>query len=242
MRAVAAAGIAPQRLLSRIAHPELVSFVMLARLSRFARQADVGGIDAVVDVGANIGQFAFMASRVWPQLPIFSFEPDPRLFTRLERTFSRFNIRGRCFPYAVAEARGERELFRYRPHTANSLLRRADALPEDDSCTVRALTLDSMLTEFAPAERLYLKIDVQGTELAVLQGATQLLHHAQYVQVEVSLESEYHAASSAGAVMLLLEQRGFRLYDSVDELRGGNGALHEIDWLFSRRGLRAQQA
>jgi FkbM family methyltransferase len=230
-----AAATAPGRLPARLMHPELVSFSLFAALSRLERRGLVRGIDGIIDVGANIGQFAFMASRVWPRVPIYSFEPDPALFPQLLRTFERFAIHGECFPHALADAAGERQLFRYHPHTANSLLPRSDGLMPAESCRVETIALDDIRDRFATADCLYLKLDVQGGELAALHGARQLMSNVGYVQVEVSLESPYRAACTAGSVLSCLERAGFRLHEVLDELRSPDtGVLQEMDWLFVR--------
>jgi FkbM family methyltransferase len=234
-RMLRAAASAPGRLPARLLHPELVSFVLFAALSRLDRRGVVRGIDGIIDVGANIGQFAFMASRVWPNVPIYSFEPDPALFPQLVRTFQRFGIRGHCFPHAAAEAAGERELFRYHPHTANSLLARSDGLTAAPPCQVETVALDEIRDQFGRAECMYLKLDVQGGELAALQGARQLMSIVGYVQVEVSMESPYRAGGTAGSVLSFLERAGFRLHEILDELRSPDtDALKEMDWLFTR--------
>src|SRR5688572_8246440 len=111
-RLVVALASAPTRLATRFAHPELVSFGLFAALSRLERRGAITGIDAIIDVGANVGQFAFMASRIWPDLPIYSFEPDPDLFAQLEHTRQRFGIKGRAYPLAAARESGMADFYR----------------------------------------------------------------------------------------------------------------------------------
>ena len=69
---------------------------------------------------------------------------------------------------------------------------------------VPTVTLDWLAARF-PAPDV-LKIDVEGAELAVLAGATQLLGHVRTIICEV-------AARNAAAVSGLLTAHGYALYD-----------------------------
>ena len=98
---------APAALLKRLRYRELVSFGLLANLTAMRRKSVIKGIDAILDVGANQGQFAFMAHSVWPQLPIYSYEPDPDCFNRLQQNFEKFNIPGQPFNMAIGAEQGQ---------------------------------------------------------------------------------------------------------------------------------------
>jgi FkbM family methyltransferase len=233
-RLVVAMASAPTRLPTRFAHSELVSFALFASLSRLQRRGVIAGIDAIIDVGANIGQFAFMASRIWPDLPIYSFEPDPDLFAQLEHTRERFGIKGRAYPFAAARECGTRELFRYELPTENSLLMRND-VASTESCRVDAVRLDE-IDALHSATAPYFKLDIQGAELEALLGSTALLQRAAYVQVELSFQSSYRGASNPASILQLLDESGFRLTEILDQLRAGPaGPIQEMDWLFARR-------
>ena len=78
------------------------------------------------------------------------------------------------------------------------------------------------------------QLDVQGSELRVLQGAPAALEAAEVVLLELPL-----VAYNAGAPMWLrthlkLERAGFRLYDLPELHRDRNGTLIQVDALFVR--------
>jgi precorrin-6B methylase 2 len=64
----------------------LPSFIgaVAAPIAKMKSKGAISGIDSIWDVGANHGQFAFMAHNVWPDLPIYSFEPDPSSVEKLQ--------------------------------------------------------------------------------------------------------------------------------------------------------------
>lgn len=233
-----AALAAPGSLMCRLLHPRLVSFGLMANLKVMSARGVFAGIDVIVDVGANIGQFAYMISRACPGTPVVSIEPDPECFKELERTFARFGIPGRCLRAAVSDEPGEAELILHAKRANNSLLEsNAVAAGPTTRVTVGLVRLDDLPAGVLPAGRLLLKIDVQGYEMHVLRSAERVLQHCDAVIVEVSFERAYQGAATPAEVLSWLTERGFGLQDILDTLRntsahGGN--LREADLLFVR--------
>lgn len=217
-------------------HPKLVSFGLLANLHLLGKCGVFKEVDGIVDVGANIGQFAFMAHSALPGLPIFSFEPDAACFEGLQRTFKMHHINGKCFPLAISDEAGQAHLNVYASTANNSLLRRqheeAVAISE-----VTCATLDGLWEELSALKAPFLKIDVQGAELAVLRGAKKFLERCKFVQLEVSLVSSYAGNAHVAEVMTVMRSAGFSCWEIVDVLRGKRPddlGIAEMDLLFIR--------
>lgn len=226
----------PRSFLLRLAHPKLVSFGLLANLVALRRRGLLTGIDGVIDVGANAGQFAFMASRALPGVPVHAFEPDPAVFAQLEATCTRFGIRGTRHNVALADSDGTQLFHRQADSVNSSLLPRTDHAAAG-TFEVPTRRLDALLPAPIDASRLLLKIDVQGAELHVLRGATGMLDRVQRVIVEVSFVRSYAGGADALDVARWLHDHGFRLFDLLDTLRtdARDGAgLKEADLLFVR--------
>ena len=235
-----AALAAPGCLIHRLLHPRLVSFGLMANLKVMGARGVFAGIDAIVDVGANIGQFAYMISRVCPGVPVYSVEPDPQCFKELERNFARFGIPGRCFCVAASDGAGEAGLNVHGDRANNSLLESPGAEPVA-RVAVPLARLDDVLAGVLPASRLLLKLDVQGYEMQVLRSAGQVLQRCDAAIVEVSFESAYEDAAKPGEILAWFAERGFALHDILDTLRNAparGGNLREADLLFVRLGSR----
>jgi FkbM family methyltransferase len=233
---------APRLFLKRLLHRDLVSFGLLANLDNMKRRGLFRDVDGIIDIGANTGQFAYMAHTVLPELPIFSFEPDPECFELLTRNFRRFGIPGRCFPFALADYQGEKPFFRYGNRENNSFLVRNDQDMVDTApIIVDCKTLDAVSAEFDGLQAPFLKIDVQGFEKAVLQGADRFLARCKYVQIEVSFCHSYRDNSHAADILALLRDHGFSCIEILDLLRGkkSDGAMiREADLLFHNENWR----
>lgn len=171
----------------------------------------------VLDIGAHHGLYSLLASkRVGPAGRVISFEPSPRERRRLQKHL-RFN---RCKNVevqscALGNNSGEADLFfvdGFRDW-GNSL--RPPAVSEPVS-TVRVTVrrLDELLASEGIARVDFIKLDSEGGELAVLQGAAHLLQNAPRPALLVEVEDirtrqwNYHACE----ILQLLARWNYRWF------------------------------
>lgn len=132
-----------------------------------------GGV--LVDVGANTGWYSFHAAQiVRPNGRVVAVEADPRALRCLSATLGRNADLPIVVVRAAASDRdgvGFLSLARDCGHSALTSSGRGHP--------TRTVTLDSLLSELRLARVDALKIDVEGAELRVLEGATRLIqeHH-----------------------------------------------------------------
>jgi FkbM family methyltransferase len=164
----------------------------------------------VWDVGANVGLFSFAAAAAaGPAGNLLAVEPDTTLAGLLRRSAAAEHMHApvQVLPAAVSE---EVSVARFHIARRNRATSHLDGYGTAMAGGVRftnlvpTVTLDWLAARF-PAPDV-LKIDVEGAELAVLAGATQLLGHVRTIICEV-------AARNAAAVSGLLTARGYALYD-----------------------------
>jgi FkbM family methyltransferase len=144
-----------------------------AFVMRFLRQGKT-----VLDVGAHHGFYTLLASlRVGPTGKIIAFEPSPRERKRLERHTKMNNCKNvRIEPFAVGASHGHGTLFLVEgaEDYCNSL-RPPAAEVETRTVDVEVISLDELLPRAAVQIVDFIKLDVEGAELGVLQGARRLL-------------------------------------------------------------------
>ena len=134
--------------------------------------------DVVIDVGANVGMFSLVARHIVGQEGfVHSFEPNPATRKCLNRNIEINDIDNiKVYPLGLGEVEGEFSL--YVPHVNSgegSLARFSDAEYEISKfyeIQIEVKVGDSVLREVAP--RL-IKIDVEGAEIGVLRGMSQLI-------------------------------------------------------------------
>ncbi len=228
---------APRYFIKRLQHPGMVSFGLLANLAKMKSRGTISKIDSIWDIGANYGQFAFMAHYVWSDVPIYSFEPDPISYEKLEKNFNRFSINGESFCFALGDAVESKQLLRYADNANNSLLENAAyADSSRESITVACTTLD-VISKLAPeVSSAFLKLDVQGFELVVLRGAKDFLENCLFVLIEVSFSPTYSGGAHAGEIILAMRDYGFECIEILDLLRDKKRSrkIIEADLLFKK--------
>lgn len=131
----------------------------------------------VFDIGANTGIFALLAAIDSPSRQVHAFEPAPKIFDYLQKnvaTNKLTNLKPVCG--ALTDYDGDIELYIPRsimlPTSSSTLkgFRKAQA-----TITVPALTLDAYVANNQIAQVDLLKIDTEGTEPKVLEGAKHTL-------------------------------------------------------------------
>ena len=169
----------------------------------------------IFDVGANIGQSVQRFCEIWESPTITSFEPDPRSADTLEARYS-----GLAGHSLVRSALGSEEndsltLYRYPQSDLNSVnLRRSDAFfnePPVEQIPVPQTTLDAYCTSVGVTTIDLLKIDVEGAEQAVVEGARTVLSAGMvgYVLIEVAFGRLYAEVSKPLELFGLMDRLGF---------------------------------
>lgn len=105
--------------------------------------------------------------------------------------------------------------------------------------SVPAVTLDQLVDEQQLAGPFLVKIDVQGSELDVLEGLQRHADKAEVVVLEASLwaDRKNQGAPTFAAIVAYMERRGFVLYDvATIGYRPRDGAIAEMDLVFCRAG------
>lgn len=101
---------------------------------------------------------------------------------------------------------------------------------------VEVTTVDLLLAQESVAKPMLLKIDTQGFESAVLNGAGATLSQAAGVQLELSFVALYEGQPSIQAMLTRMSAEGFAPYALMAGYADPvSGALAEIDGLFCRR-------
>lgn len=176
------------------------------------------GVDAVLDVGANAGQYAQRLRGAGYAGRIVSFEPLSEAFGALERAAAG-DPAWETHRLALSDADGDAEIHVSANSWSSSLLKMGErhlaSAPESayvGAEKVATARLDSIWDDVVRAgERPFLKLDVQGFEMHVLRGAESHLGELAGVQAELALVHLYEGDSLWHDVVDHLERRGFEL-------------------------------
>ena len=215
--------------------PSLASFQLLSALLVLGRD-----FRTIVDMGANIGQFARAATMTFPEARIFCFEPLPAAAEALRR-----NLRDRpqveVVQAAVSSTDGTGTLYPNAYSQASSLLRlRRQGRPllaglhELAPIQVGTARLDSLLAGEELEQPMLLKLDLQGHELEALRGAPATLQKTESVVVETAFDPTYEGEPTFHALSGFLEVAGFGFDRALNFARDTRGTIFQMDALFTR--------
>jgi FkbM family methyltransferase len=214
-----------------------------AHPARRARAMENHGIDLVVDVGANEGQYVSWLRAGGYKGRIISMEPDPEVFSRLEqkcRNDPQWN--GRMV--AVGAREGVGTLNVSDDSRCSSLLKPQEELvsriPWAEShrtLETEVVTLDQVWEEFgASVNRLMVKMDVQGFEGEVIEGGGTALRAASLLELEMSLVELYSGGKTMFELLPRVKDLGFELMSiNPGYVDRATGQVLDVDVLAFRR-------
>jgi FkbM family methyltransferase len=190
----------------------------------------------IIDAGANVGEWTILAREIFPAAEIHMIEPQTGCASELQSIAStssliRFHqvaVTRPGVPQVSMTGGGP-----LRRGTGAWVLEYADPSPGEQVC--EATTLDDLITTDASSPIL-LKLDLEGHEMAALEGAESLLHRVEVIVTEVSLFdiNDSHRPLLAD-ILGFLKARDFDLYDVASlSARARDGRLRQADVVFVR--------
>ncbi|HVS35911.1 MAG TPA: FkbM family methyltransferase [Gemmataceae bacterium] len=198
-------------------------------------------ISLVLDVGANIGQYAQLLYDSGYRGRCISFEPVAECFAQLRAAAARRGGGWSAEQLALGDASGSARI--HLAGTMSSLLARSPAA--SDSITfadgptqeITLATFDSIRERLVPdGQRVWLKMDVQGYELSVLRGARESLPRIAAIEAEMSLWPFYSSQPLYHELIDHLDSAGFDLWSIQPGHRDPQTTrLIEMDGIFVQR-------
>ena len=211
---------------------------MIAELIRQRR------INLVLDVGANLGQFAHGLRAASYRGRIVSFEPIASVHKQLSQAAEgdpEWMVSDRM---AIGAADGSIEINIAANSESSSVLSmlpsHTEAVPQSKYVSTEQVPLRPLdkVCELSPTDRVLLKIDVQGFEREVLTGARAVLEKSQVVISELSLVALYGNQVLAREIWDLLAAHGFEPWSLEPCFRDPrDGRVLQLDGIFTRSGV-----
>jgi FkbM family methyltransferase len=184
--------------------------------------------DCVLDIGANLGYFTLLASRLVREGgKVHAFEASCKTFDRLAANLALNSLQNVVLHHcAVSDCRGMLDFFDARDTNSGlSSLRDLGELTREVT-RVNAITIDSLLADLATVRLV--KLDVEGAECLALHGMAGLLRRDRpYLTLEMSdaflrelgssSDEVYHWLTDAGYTVYRIAPRLCRMHQGTDE-------------------------
>ncbi|WP_375570122.1 FkbM family methyltransferase [Seohaeicola saemankumensis] len=190
----------------------------------------------IVDVGCNHGNWTRTARIVFPDANVSAFEPQEMLVDK--HTDLAVDPRVEMYYKGVGDFDGSAPFtFHGRDDSSSFIYSASEA--EDQGLAqaeVEICRLDTAMAAsvFGPPDMV--KIDAEGLDLNVCEGAPNTLSHAQILLVEATVACPTYP-NTATAVFEKMDSLGYRLFDITDLNRTPNkGVLWLVEAVFVRKG------
>ena len=154
--------------------------------------------DTVIDCGSNVGELIPYFYKKYPNLNYIAFEPDMEIYKALEKIFC-----SKMEAFFVGLSDKDQKMTLYLDSKKRSTL-----LEETDSSDVYEIDAQA-LDSFGFDNVKLKKIDGEGHEMKILQGAKKTLLKTKFVSVDHSAEKGFNKSKTTPEVFTILFEEGF---------------------------------
>ena len=171
--------------------------------------------DTFVDVGSNHGTFAITAAQlVGADGLVVAIEPQARLADLIRRSLELYGARFIVHNAACGDSTGNAKLYVPRASSGSGGLHPSySAVCRHQTATVPLVRLDDLLQRDRLPGRVFVKLDIEGSEAACLAGAREFLASAKpAILMEINSTALEAAGSSTAALTALLHESGYDRY------------------------------
>lgn len=196
---------------------------------------------AIVDIGANEGQFADRMRCLFPEARIFAFEPIPLVFEKLQENFQG-DENFRAYNLGLGSEIGSMEIQvnEYSPSSSflslnSTHIQHFEEAVKTSPTLVQIDTLDSVMAHVDLSGRVLIKLDVQGFEDKVIAGGKDTISKAHMIICELSFVELYKNQPLFEDIYESLRKLGFKYAGSIEQLRSPEtNRILQADGVFIR--------
>jgi FkbM family methyltransferase len=185
----------------------------------------------VLDIGANVGGFYKETKAFWPNAKYFLIEGNAKCEGYLKETGQEYRI---CL---LSDSNKSVDFYCMKnadTATGNSYYRElTDFYKNPDVVKMQTEMLDNIVDPNKVYD--FIKIDVQGAELDVIQGGSSTFSKASYVHMEVAIEPYNENAPLWDTVISFMHNIGFKNFIKIQDIvHPINRNVMQHDVLFMR--------
>ena len=202
-------------------------------------------IDLLFDIGANTGQYGEEIRTIKYKGDIVSFEPLNKAYAELEKV-SKSDNNWKIEHYALGDSNSKNTINIAGNSVSSSILEMKEVHVKSAPTSgyiatqeIEVKKLDDVFHNFyKEGNKVMLKIDTQGFEKQVLDGAINVLDKVSLIQIEMSLISLYEGEMLYKEMIQFIESKGFKLISFENGFNDKvTGQLLQVDGIFANVNL-----
>lgn len=170
--------------------------------SYFLDSVNIKESDIIIDCGANYADLYIHLSAQAPDVRYIAFEPSPREFLCVQK-----NSHGEHYPKALYNTTGTIKLYISSTGADSSVIEPSEGY--NQTIDIETISLNVFAADM-PAIKL-LKLEAEGAEPEILEGADEVLHKIEYIAADGGAERGMSEESTIEAITNYLLIRDFEL-------------------------------
>lgn len=171
----------------------------------------LGNDEIVIGIGANIGYYAILESKTAKNGEVYAIEPVNENFKLLKENIAN-NCLTNCYPkrLAIGEKTGNSQINIYKKKNWSSF---NSALPSEivKKEKVQVETLDGFVRKYLKKPPTFIRMDVEGHELAIILGAEKILKTAEKLRIMVEIHPHFLKDDGIKKFLAILKNNNFRI-------------------------------
>lgn len=200
----------------------------------------------VYDIGAATGIVSSCLAKLPNVVSVQAFEPIPEVYENLVEKM-RSLPKVHCHNVALGNTEGSSTMYISNKTDCSSLLPMAklhkEQLPVNVDITHQIQVLQVRLDDYVQQHQLpsphLVKIDVQGYEQKIIEGAIKTICQAKYCVLEMSFQPLYENSPLFDDIYRLMREIGFKLVGLTSPLTGKSGLQLQVDGIFENQNFKS---
>lgn len=186
----------------------------------------------VFDIGAYHGNWTLSALSIFPDAKYVMIEANDHPELNSFKGYTNIHLLNEILNYKTTDV-----IWHQMGATGDSLFKEQTGLSDQFAAIPRtSITLNDCISKYAldlsSMTNIFIKIDCQGAEIAILKGAADVLAKTDFILLEMPLFGQYNAGvSSFLEHMQYMDSIGFQPYDIVENHYINNFNM-QVDMLF----------
>jgi FkbM family methyltransferase len=181
--------------------------------------------DTILDIGAHIGWYSINFAKRFPVSKVYAFEPIEYTFEFLKRNIERNHLSNVIFlNFGLSSREEEKDLYYFKGGSAIASIENLIPHQNVKKIKCRLRPLDAILAELEMKSVNFIKCDIEGAELFMLQGAQKTIDKFKPV-ILIELYEEWcnKCGYSSKDIIVFLTSMGYGLFQAIE------GKLHNIE-------------
>jgi FkbM family methyltransferase len=181
----------------------------IRHLAKMLRRGAFGKTPVFLDIGANIGVYSLLVAKLSPESQVHSFEPNPAALEILRSNIA-LNEVDNIHVHAVGLSDKEETCRLYNESMAQASLHKTGQ--HGDYIDIQVRPLDAVLDDIGVSRVDLIKIDVEGHEPAVLDGAERMFAHNKRMAVIMEIDKNAALTGTRDQLFRRMVDMGFSAY------------------------------